>query len=127
MKRLVNLKDHRPPELVYRHAIADTSKAGPHLNPARIYVAIATSGSARTASPPKEFADPGITLDAASAVPSPKVSAVEEDFDVFETITYRKNTNTGARAVITVRHHRQPVSGVQNSAFSPIISKKDRF
>jgi hypothetical protein len=72
MKKLINLRDHCPPESVHRQTIADPSKVTPGRNAARSYAAVATSGSAHTASPPKEFADRGITLDAASAVPSPK-------------------------------------------------------
>jgi hypothetical protein len=47
--------------------IADPSKAVPPRNPARIYAAVAISGPAHIASPSKEFAARGISLDAASA------------------------------------------------------------
>jgi hypothetical protein len=47
--------------------------------------------------------DSGITLHSASVAPSPKVSAVEEVFDGFKTLTYRMKTTTGAPAVITVK------------------------
>jgi hypothetical protein len=66
-------------------------------------------------------------LDAASALPSPKVSAVEEESDGFKNVTYRKKTSTGALAVITVKHRRQPLIGVRNCASLPFISKKERF
>jgi hypothetical protein len=59
--------------------IADPTKAAPHRNPVSIYATVAVSRSAHTSSPSKEFADRGITLDAAQAAPSPNVSTVEED------------------------------------------------
>jgi hypothetical protein len=80
-----------------------------------------------TASPSKGFAGRGIALDAASAVPSPTVSAVEEDSDGFKTVTYRKKTTTGAPVVVTVKHRRQPLIGVWNTVSLPSISKKGRF
>jgi hypothetical protein len=55
-------------------------KAALRRNPARIHAAVAISGPAHTASPSKEYADRGIALDVASAVSSPKVSIVEEDW-----------------------------------------------
>jgi hypothetical protein len=66
-------------------------------------------------------------LHAASAVPSPKASTVEEHPDGFKTVTYRKKTTTGAPAVITVKHCRQPLIGVRNSISLSVISKKERF
>jgi hypothetical protein len=79
--------------------IADPTKAAPRCNPTRSYVAIAVSGPAHTASPSEVFADRGITLDAASVVPSSKVCTVEEDCDGFKTVPHRKKTTTGAPAV----------------------------
>jgi hypothetical protein len=60
-------------------------------------------------------------LDSPSDVLSPKVSIVE-DSDGFKTVTSRRKTATGAPAVVTVKHCRQPLVGVRNS-----ISKKERF
>lgn len=78
---------------------ADPSKAAPLRNPARSYVAVAVSGFARTVSASKEFADRGITSDAASADPSPKVSTVKYSSDDFKTVVCRKKTTPGAPAV----------------------------
>jgi hypothetical protein len=107
--------------------IADPSIEAPRRNPARSYDAVAVSGSAHTASPSKELADRGITLDTVSAVPSPEFSAVEEDSNVFKTVTYRQKTITGFPAVFTVTHRRHPLIGVQDSASLPIVTKKQRF
>jgi hypothetical protein len=107
--------------------IADPSKVAPPRKPARSCAAVAVSRSAHTASPWKEFADRGITLDVASAVPSSKLSNVEEDTDGFNTVAYRKKTTIGAPAVIILKHRRQPPIGVRNSASLPIISRKKRL
>jgi hypothetical protein len=96
-------------------------------DPPRSYAAVVISGPAHTALPSKEFADQEFTLGAASAVPSPKVSTVEEDSDRFKTVTYGRKTITGAPEVITVKHRRQPLVGVRNSASVPISSKEERF
>jgi hypothetical protein len=122
-ENVFNLREHCSPE----SEIADPSKAASLRNPARNSVAVAVSGPAHTASPSKGFADLGIALDAASAVPSPKVSIVEEESDGFETVANKKKTTTGAPAVITDKHRRQPLVGVLNSASIPILSKKQRF
>jgi hypothetical protein len=45
----------------------------------------------------------------------------------FKTVTYRKTTATGAPAVITVKHHHQPLIGLRNSASLPNILKNERF
>jgi hypothetical protein len=103
--------------------IADSTKTAPRRNPARSYAAVATSGSAHIASPLKESADRESTLDSASAVPSPKVSTSQVVSDGFQTVSYKKETVTGASAVNTVKHRRQPLIGIRNSALLPIISK----
>jgi L-2-hydroxyglutarate oxidase LhgO len=82
--------------------IANPSKLTPSRNPARSNTAVAVSGSAHSASPSKQFADRAVTAEAASAVHSLKVSAIEEDSDGFKTVTYRKKTTTGASTEITV-------------------------
>jgi hypothetical protein len=69
---------------------ADPSKAAPRRNPARSYAAVAVSGSEHTASLSKEFADRGITLDAASSVTWLKVFIVEEDSDGFSAVAERR-------------------------------------
>jgi hypothetical protein len=107
--------------------IADPSSAAPLRNPARSYASVAISGPAHTVSPSKEFADRGITLDAASAVPSSKLSTAEEDSDGFKTVTYRKKTTMGAPAVVTVKHRHMLLNTVRNSASLPSVSKKERF
>jgi hypothetical protein len=66
-------------------------------------------------------------LDATSAVHSPKVSNIKEDFDGFKTVTYRKKTTIAGPTVITVRYCRQPLVGMRNSASLPVISQKERF
>jgi hypothetical protein len=66
-------------------------------------------------------------LDAASADLSPKVSTIEKDCDGFKTVTYRQKTIAGFLAVITVKHRRQPLIGVRNSAFLPTVARKQRF
>jgi hypothetical protein len=64
--------------------IADPPKAAPRRNPAKGYAAVAVSASTHTISPSEEFADRGITLDAASAAPSSKVSTVKETLMAFK-------------------------------------------
>jgi hypothetical protein len=83
MKKLVNLRDHCLPDSVYRQ----TRKSVNHLKQPYIGIqpgfmppAVAISGSAHTSSPSKESADRGITFYVASAVSSPKLSIVEEDW-----------------------------------------------
>jgi hypothetical protein len=53
-------------------------------------------------------------LDTASAVPSPKVSTMQEGSESFKTVTYKKKTTTDAPVVNTVKHHWQPFIGVQS-------------
>jgi hypothetical protein len=91
---------------------ADPSREAALRHPARSYAAVAVSGSAHTALPSKVFADRGITLVAASLVPS--LSTVEEDPDAFKVVTYRKKTTIGVPAVFIVKHSRQPLVGVRN-------------
>jgi hypothetical protein len=47
--------------------------------------------------------------------------------DGFKSVTCRQKTTTGAPALITFKHHRQPPTGVRISASLPIISKNKRF
>jgi hypothetical protein len=120
MKKLINIEDHCPPES--NTEITDPSKAASHRNPTRSYAALAISGSAHTVSPSKESADGGFTLEAESAVPSPKVSCIQIDSDGFKTITYKKKTATGKCCETS-----SPTSySCTIPSFSPIISKKER-
>lgn len=64
--------------------IADSTKAVPRRNPARIYAA------SHIASPSRESAERGFTLKAASAALSPEVSTLQENSAGFETFTYKK-------------------------------------
>jgi hypothetical protein len=102
---------------------ADITKIAPHQKPANSYAEAAISGSLHTAPPANTSADQGFTLDIASAVPSPKVSAVQVDFDELQTVTYKKKTTICDPAVNTVKHHPQPLIVVHNSPFLPVISK----
>jgi hypothetical protein len=86
--------------------------------PDRNCAAVSVSAHAHTALPSKEFADRGVTLDAATASPSLKVSTAEVDSD---------GCNHGAHAVIPVKRRRHPLIGVRNSASLPISLKKERF
>jgi hypothetical protein len=82
--------------------IADPSKSATRRNPVRSYATDAVYGSEHTGSPSKQFADRGIALDAASSGPY-SAFAVEENSDVFKTVTNWQKTTTGAPAVITVK------------------------
>jgi hypothetical protein len=52
-----------------------------------------------------------------------KVSSVQNYTDGFKTVNYKKKTNTGTPAVITIKQRRQPLIGVRNSASLPIVFK----
>jgi hypothetical protein len=141
-KKSINHRDHCPPVSFKADTeITDSTKPAPRRNPARSYAAVATFGSTHIASPSKESADRESTLDAASAVPSPKVSTVKLDSDGFKTVSLKrerererereeeeeeKKTAPGASTVNTVKHCRQPLIGICNSPLLPIISKQAR-
>jgi hypothetical protein len=73
--------------------IADSNEAAPHQSPTKSYAPAANSGSSNIVSPSKEYADQGFTLDATSAVPSPKVSAVQIDANGLKTVTSSSPTH----------------------------------
>jgi hypothetical protein len=111
MKKLVNLRDHCPPESVYRQ----TRKLLTRLK--RPHIRIQPG-----AIPQLQFLDPSILLhlwknllveklpfNATSAVPLPKVSIVKDDSDSFKTVIYREKTTTSAPVIVTVKHHWQIV------------------
>jgi hypothetical protein len=56
--------------------------------------------------------------------PMNKVSG--EDSEGFTTVSYKKKPTSGIPSVNTVRHRRQPLIGVRNSASLPIVSKRER-
>jgi hypothetical protein len=68
-------------------------------------------------SPSEESADRWFTLDAASAVTSPQVSAVQVHSHGFRTVSHKKETAAGASTVNTAKHRRQPLIGLRNSHF----------
>jgi hypothetical protein len=121
MKKLINRRDHCPPESVCRK----TRKSLTQLKPPLV-------GILPGATLQLQFLDllillhlqrnRGFTLDTESAAPSPQVSTVQVDSDGFKTVTYKKKTATGASAVNTVK----PLIGVRNSFLLPIISKETR-
>jgi hypothetical protein len=49
-----------------------------------------------------------------------------EESEGFTTVTYKKKPTSGTPSVNTVRHRRQPLIGVRNSASLPIVSKRER-
>jgi hypothetical protein len=56
--------------------------------------------------------------------PMNKVSG--EDSEGFATVSYKEKPTSGIPSVNTVRHRRQPLIGVRNSASLPIVSKRER-
>jgi hypothetical protein len=112
MKMLINLRDHCPPESDTE--VADPSKMASRRNPSRCHTAVAVSGSAHIASPSKESADEGFTLDAESAVPSPG----------FITVAYKKEIASGASAVNTVKYRRRSLIAIRNAALCQLFQNR---
>jgi hypothetical protein len=54
----------------------------------------------------------------------PKVAIVESEG--FTTVTYKRTPTSIAPSVNIIKHRRQPLVGVRNSAILPIVSKKER-
>jgi hypothetical protein len=78
VKSSINLREHCPPESVYRHirkSLTQLKRPLAGILPGNAAVSI--SGSSRIASLSKESAERGFTLNAASAVPLPEVSTVQ--------------------------------------------------
>jgi hypothetical protein len=62
-----------------------------------------------------------------SPAPLSKALSIEEDSNGFKLSPTEQKTTSGALAVITVKHLRQPLTGVRHSASLKITSKEERL